>query len=99
MHCKTFVGIDVSKSTFDAFIHGTDHHKQFPNLERGFESLCKWIGLLQSHTELKDVHVIDTLKEQIQRVDAAMKLIIELDPELKLTFDLITGIKGVGKTV
>ncbi|HUH19354.1 IS110 family transposase [Albibacterium sp.] len=216
MHCKTFVGIDVSKSTFDAFIHGTDHHKQFPNLERGFESLCKWIGLLQPGTELKDVHVsfehtglyslplaiylegrqiafsminalqikrssglvrgkndkidakriaeyaylhrekmpltkmpsrqmiqlqpllalrdrlvrqragmeatrheqarflskthamdmsdiydhvIDTLKEQIQRVDAAMKLIIELDPELKLTFDLITGIKGVGKTV
>src|SRR5690606_4448919 len=37
--------------------------------------------------------------EQIQRVDAAMKLIIERDPELKLTFVLITGIKGVGKTV
>jgi transposase len=28
-----------------------------------------------------------------------MKLIIELDPELKQTFDLITGIKGIGKTV
>ena len=216
MQYKIFVGIDVSKSTFDAFIHGTNHHKQFPNLSRGFDALCKWIALLAPDAELKDVHisfehtglyslplaiyledrevpfsminalqikrslglvrgkndkvdakriaeyaylyreklaltkmpsremmqlqpllalrdrlvrqragmeatqyeqarflckthsidlsdvyghVINTLKEQIQRVDASMKLIIELDPELKQTFDLITGIKGIGKTV
>lgn len=51
--------------------------------------------------DMSDVYqtIILTLKEQIQRVDETMKVIIDGSPELKLTYDLITTIKGVGKTV
>jgi transposase len=51
--------------------------------------------------DMSDIYdqVISTLKEQIRRVDETMKVIIDNCPELKLTFDLITSIKGIGKTV
>jgi len=217
MHYKNYVGIDVSKVTIDVFIHGSNQHRQFPNLTRGFDALLKWLALnlpdvqpgeihfsfehtglyslplaafleanglpyamisalqikrslglvrgkndkidakriaeyaylyreklsltrlpsleiiqLQSLLSLRDrlvrqrggleatqheqarflykthcapdmsdvyEQVIATLKEQIRRIDETMKLIIAHHAELKQTFDLITGIKGVGKIV
>lgn len=45
---ELFIGIDVSKSTFDATIIPkgslqTTHHKQFNNQETGFKQMVKWI--------------------------------------------------------
>ena len=57
MQYKTYVGIDVSKATIDAFIHGINQHKQFPNVTRGFDSLCIWIQRNFTDIDLKDVHV------------------------------------------
>jgi transposase len=54
-----------------------------------------------SALDMSDVfeQVIITLKEQIRRIDDTMKVIIDSCPELKLTFDLLISIKGIGKTV
>ncbi|PWS32574.1 IS110 family transposase [Pedobacter paludis] len=51
--------------------------------------------------DMSDVYqqVINTLKEQIRRIDDTMKLIIDSNPELKLNYDLVTTIKGIGKTI
>jgi transposase len=40
--------------------------------------------------------IINGLKSQIRKVEAAIKEILEADEELKQTLELITGIKGVG---
>lgn len=45
---ELFIGIDVSKSTFDVAIIPkgslqTVHHKQFPNTKTGFKQMTKWI--------------------------------------------------------
>lgn len=42
MNYNLFIGIDVSKLTFDAFIHGKSLKKQFDNSERGFSSFITW---------------------------------------------------------
>ena len=54
-----------------------------------------------SALDMSDVfeQVIRILKDQIHRIDDTMKVIIDNCPELKLTFELLTSIKGIGKTV
>jgi transposase len=47
---ELFIGIDVSKLTFDATIIPkgslqTAHHEQFKNQKTGFKQLAKWIKL------------------------------------------------------
>ncbi len=39
-----FVGIDVSKATFDAYINGRNEYKVFTNTTRGYDALVNWIG-------------------------------------------------------
>jgi transposase len=216
MNYKTFIGIDVSKATIDAFIHKLNQHKQFPNGKRGFDAFLVWVqnicpdceprtvhisfehtglyslplalyleengiafsmisalqikrslGLVRGKNDCIDAHriaeygylyretlpltkfpsrqiiqlqpllalrdrlvrqraglevtqseqarflyktaaldmndvfeqVISTLKEQIHRIDDTIKVIIGSCPELKMTFDLLISIKGIGKTV
>jgi transposase len=43
MRFKEFIGIDVSKSDIDVFIHSTKLHSKFKNNERGFEKMIVWI--------------------------------------------------------
>jgi len=37
------VGIDISKSTFDAYLHNTRKYKQFSNKPKGYVSFIKWV--------------------------------------------------------
>lgn len=53
---ELFIGIDVSKSTFDATIIPkgslqTAHHKQFKNQKTGFKQLAKWIKSIYVDSE------------------------------------------------
>jgi transposase len=55
--CKTFVGIDVSKKTFDAAILGPDnpqqiHHHVFVQTPEGYASFITW---LQEYASVSDV--------------------------------------------
>ena len=43
MEFKLFVGIDVSKNTIDAAIHGHQETKVFSNSKKGFKELTVWI--------------------------------------------------------
>lgn len=56
MNFKNFVGIDVSKATIDAFIHGANQHRQFPNAGRGFEAMCVWIRKVTGSDDLSGTH-------------------------------------------
>ena len=38
-----FVGIDISKNTFDVAIHETTRHRKFPNTAAGVEALDAWL--------------------------------------------------------
>lgn len=44
------VGIDVSKLTIDVFIYNKKCHRQFPNSQKGFTAMLKWI-----HAETGDL--------------------------------------------
>ena len=37
------VGIDISKGTFDAYLHNTKKYKQFSNKPKGFTDFIKWV--------------------------------------------------------
>lgn len=39
---KQIIGLDVSKLTLDAWLHGKQLHKKFPNNQKGFIQLFKW---------------------------------------------------------
>lgn len=43
MQYKQFVGIDIAKYTFDAFLREKKLHKQFKNEQQGFKALLLWI--------------------------------------------------------
>ena len=40
---SVFVGIDISKDTFDVAIHGTKLHRKFPNTSAGVAALDTWL--------------------------------------------------------
>lgn len=48
---QNFVGIDISKQYFDAFVEvkGKNRHHQFPNTEKGFESFLLWCKKWQAN--------------------------------------------------
>lgn len=43
MKIRETVGIDISKSTFDAYLHVNRKYKQFSNNPKGFISFVKWV--------------------------------------------------------
>ena len=43
MNIQETVGIDLSKKTFDAYLHVCGEHRQFNNNNKGFASLIGWI--------------------------------------------------------
>lgn len=43
MNKKETVGIDISKSSFDAYLHINKKYKQFSNKLKGFVSFIKWV--------------------------------------------------------
>ena len=43
MNFKETVGIDISKSTFDSYLHVSRKYKQFSNTPKGFISFIKWV--------------------------------------------------------
>lgn len=57
MNYKAFIGIDVSKLTFDVFIYGKSLKQQFINSEKGFLSLVKWLQKVLSVEALTQVLV------------------------------------------
>ena len=54
MQYKAFIGVDVSKGTIDAFIHGRNLHRQFSNDRIGYRTFLNWAIRslsVQLHTE------------------------------------------------
>lgn len=49
-----FVGVDVAKSTLEAckFVAGRFHHRKFPNLPYGFQSLVDWLTLASESQDI-----------------------------------------------
>lgn len=43
MSYKDFIGIDISKLTIDAYVHGNSVSKSFPNDAKGFALLLNWM--------------------------------------------------------
>ncbi|HEY0668702.1 MAG TPA: transposase [Sphingobacteriaceae bacterium] len=43
MNYNSFIGIDVSKLTFDVFVYGKFLKKQFDNTDKGFVCFIKWL--------------------------------------------------------
>ncbi|TXE01722.1 IS110 family transposase [Algoriphagus aquimarinus] len=43
MKFKSFIGIDVSKSTIDAYLKINQHHAVFGNNQEGFRELVEWV--------------------------------------------------------
>ncbi len=54
MNFKEFIGIDVSKLTFDACIHRTQDVMVFENTKKGYLELLKWIKK-QTNTEVSTI--------------------------------------------
>lgn len=51
MHYTAFIGIDISKLTFDAFIHTKHLKQQFHNNSKGFSAMLGWLKKHLSATE------------------------------------------------
>ena len=51
---KEIIGIDVSKSTLDIWLHFKQSHKTFTNSEKGFTELIKWVMQI-TEARLNDV--------------------------------------------
>ena len=51
MEIKEIIGIDVSKSTLDVFIHGTKDKACFENTVKGSEELIKWAFSTSGHNK------------------------------------------------
>ena len=43
MNKKETVGIDISKSTFDAYLYVNRKHKEFSDNPKGFTALVNWL--------------------------------------------------------
>ena len=50
MNITETVGIDISKSTFDAYLHNSRKYKQFSNDLKGFISFIKWVEKCSGQT-------------------------------------------------
>jgi transposase len=57
MNYNSFIGIDVSKLTFDVFIYGKSLKQQFNNTEKGFICFMKWARKVLSTDDLKQVFI------------------------------------------
>lgn len=55
MNYNSFIGIDVSKITFDVFIYGKALKQQFSNNDKGFVCLIKWIKNALKSDDLSQV--------------------------------------------
>lgn len=55
MNYNSFIGVDVSKLSFDAFIYGKSLKKQFSNSEKGFSSFISWLKKAINIKELSQV--------------------------------------------
>jgi transposase len=55
MKYKVFVGIDVSKLTIDAHLHGIGASKTFSNEEKGFASLLSWVKKYSKQSGLAEM--------------------------------------------
>lgn len=49
MNYNLFIGIDVSKLTFDAHVHSSNQKKQFNNNEKGYFLLMDWLSNVLNH--------------------------------------------------
>lgn len=56
-HYRFFVGIDVSKSVVDAFIHSKGLHRQLSNDRTGYDTLVSWLGKILQAESLGQVLV------------------------------------------
>ncbi len=43
MKFKSFIGIDVSKSTLDVYLKNGGYHSVFSNDKQGFEAMIEWV--------------------------------------------------------
>jgi len=67
----------------------------------GFKATLKEQKMVYSTKQYKTIFriqqkMIKALSEQIDKLDATMKIIIKEDQQLKKTYDLVTSVKGIG---
>ncbi|MBL4752949.1 MAG: IS110 family transposase, partial [Flavobacteriales bacterium] len=48
MEFKDVLGIDVSKSTVDVWLHTYEAHNQFENTTKGFKLMIRWVQKLSN---------------------------------------------------
>ncbi len=96
MIIKETVGIDISKSTFDAYLHNTRKYKQFSNKPKGFISFMKWvekctgrtfneIGICFEHTGLYSL----PLAIYLHKIDVLYSMVPAM--EIKKSLGLVRG--------
>jgi transposase len=56
MNYRSFIGIDVSKLTFDVYVYHNKLKQQFTNNYTGYQSLCKWLKENLKH-DLKEAFI------------------------------------------
>lgn len=96
MNITETVGIDISKNTFDAYLHNTRKHKQFSNNLKGFISFIKWVekcsrlsidevGICFEHTGLYSLPLASYLQDN--------EIIYSMVPamEIKKSLGLVRG--------
>jgi len=54
MEKREYIGIDISKSTFEAYLYKAGETKGFKNNQQGFDELTKWIEII-TKTQLDNV--------------------------------------------
>jgi len=59
MKFKEFIGIDISKITFDVRIHNTQESNEFPNNKKGYDRLVKWVEKNTSVERLEIVYIFE----------------------------------------
>ena len=96
MNITETVGIDISKSTFDAYLHNTRKYKQFGNKPKGFISFIKWvekctgkafneIGICFEHTGLYSL----PLAIYLHKIDVLYSMVPAM--EIKKSLGLVRG--------
>lgn len=57
MNQRKYIGIDISKLNFDAFIYGINQHKVFSNDKQGFDSLLRWLKKTCKSDDINDFYI------------------------------------------